>query len=92
MHDLTGYQRDILYVVGGLDEPKGLDIKDQLDAYFESATNHGRLYPNLDALVEKGLVAKGTKDGRTNKYTLTERGERALAARREWEAEYITTL
>lgn len=89
MHDLTGFQRDILYVLGGLESPKGLAIKDELDRYYSSDINHGRLYPNLDALVEKGLVEKGRIDDRTNSYALTGRGRRELEARREWEANYV---
>ena len=92
MHDLTGFQRDLLYVIAGLDGPKGLAIKDQLDEYYGTEINHGRLYPNLDALVEKGLVEKGRIDDRTNAYTLTQRGERELRARREWENETVGEL
>lgn len=87
MHDLTAFQRDILYVIAGLDSPKGLAIKDVLDVYYNTVVNHGRLYPNLDALVEKGLIEKGQQDNRTNAYTLTNRGRRELEARREWEQE-----
>ncbi len=43
MHDLTGFQRDILYVTVGLEEPHGLAIKDELDDYYEQEINHGRL-------------------------------------------------
>ena len=89
MHDLTGFQRDLLYVIAGLDGPKGLAIKERLDKYYGTEINHGRLYPNLDALVEKGLVEKGRIDDRTNAYTLTQRGERELEARREWENEVV---
>lgn len=85
MHDLTGFQRDCLYVIAGMDAPKGLAIKDELDEYYNEEINHGRLYPNLDKLVEKGLVNKGVIDDRTNSYELTQRGERELEARREWE-------
>lgn len=87
MHDLTAFQRDCLYVIAGLESPKGLAIKNELDGYYSSVVNHGRLYPNLDALVEKGLVEKGSKDDRTNEYRLTERGRREIEARREWEEE-----
>ena len=89
MYDLTGFQRDILYAIAGQDAPKGLAIKDELDSYYESEINHGRLYPNLDELVEKGLVEKGTIDDRTNSYDLTQRGRREIDARREWEEQYI---
>ena len=89
MYGLTAFQRDILYVIAGLDAPKGLAIKDELDEYYNTVVNHGRLYPNLDALVEKGLIEKGQKDDRTNAYTLTNRGRRELEARREWERETV---
>jgi DNA-binding PadR family transcriptional regulator len=87
MYDLTGFQRDCLYVIAGLGSPKGLAIKDELDGYYEGEINHGRLYPNLDELVDKGFVEKGRQHDRTNSYTLTQRGERELDARREWEDE-----
>lgn len=89
MHDLTGFQRDLLYVIAGLDHPKGLAIKRELDGYYETDINHGRLYPNLDALVEKGLVEKGQQDQRTNAYMLTSRGVRELEARRSWENDHV---
>ena len=89
MHDLTSFQRDCLYAIEGLGSPKGLAIKDVLDEYYASEINHGRLYPNLDTLVDKGLIEKGTIDDRTNSYTVTERGRRELVARREWEVEQI---
>lgn len=92
MYDLTGFRRDCLYVIAGLGEPKGLAIKRELDEYYESDINHGRLYPNLDALVEKGLVEKGQKDDRTNAYALTRRGRREIEARREWEEQYVDEL
>ncbi|WP_276271692.1 PadR family transcriptional regulator [Haloarcula litorea] len=90
MYDLTGFQRDLLYVIAGLDEPHGLAIKEELEDYYESDVNHGRLYPNLDTLVEKGLVEKGQLDRRTNVYTLTGRGRRELDARQDWESQYVS--
>jgi PadR family transcriptional regulator PadR len=92
MHDLTGFQRDLLYAIAGLDEPHGLAIKEELEDYYEKEIHHGRLYPNLDTLVDKGLVEKGELDRRTNYYTLTGRGEREIEARQEWEQEYTSGL
>ena len=89
MYDLTGFQRDLLYVVAGPDEPHGLAIKDELEEYYEKEIQHGRLYPNLDSLAEKGLVEKGQKDRRTNYYTATRRGKREITARTEWEQQYL---
>lgn len=82
--DLTGFQRDALSVIAQATEPHGLAIKEQLEGVYEQPVNHGRLYPNLDDLVEKGLVQKGTKDRRTNSYDITKRGERVLADYREF--------
>lgn len=85
MYDLTGFQRDLLYVITGLNDPHGLAIKDGLEEYYESEIHHGRLYPNLDTIAEKGLVKKGIKDRRTNVYHLTSRGRREIEARQEWQ-------
>lgn len=92
MHDLTGFQRDLLYTIAGLDKPHGLAIKDELENYYEKEIHHGRLYPNLDTLVDKGLVEKGDKDRRTNFYTLTRRGRREIEDRREWENQYVDEI
>ncbi|SER71321.1 PadR family transcriptional regulator [Natrinema salaciae] len=89
MYDLTGFQRDLLYTIAGQDEPHGLAIKAELEEYYEKEIHHGRLYPNLDTIVDKGLVEKGEVDRRTNYYSVTARGRRELAARREWEDQYI---
>ena len=89
MYDLTGFQRDMLYVAAGKDEPNGLAIKEELDEYYESEIHHGRLYPNLDELVDKGLIEKGQIDRRTNSYEVTQRGRREIEARREWEDQYV---
>jgi DNA-binding PadR family transcriptional regulator len=84
MFDLTGFQRDLLYVIAGKDEPHGLAVKEELEEYYEKEIHHGRLYPNLDTLVDKGEL-----DRRTNFYSLTRRGRREIEARREWEAQYV---
>lgn len=89
MYDLTGFQRDLLYVVNGLNGPHGLGIKDDLEDYYDKEIHHGRLYPNLDTLVDKGLIEKSEKDRRTNIYTLTQRGQREIEARRDWEQAYL---
>ena len=89
MYDLTGFQRDLLYTVAGIDDPHGLAIKEELEKYYEKEIHHGRLYPNLDTLVDKGLIEKTAKDRRTNSYSITRRGTREIEARREWENQYV---
>lgn len=85
--DLSAFQRDILWVVSHRETaPKGLAIKADLEAYYgDEEVNHGRLYPNLDALIEAGYLTKGQRDRRTNEYDLTVAGASALSARVEWE-------
>ncbi|SIS18763.1 PadR family transcriptional regulator [Natronorubrum thiooxidans] len=89
MDDLTGFQRDLLYVIAGADQPSGQDVKDEVEQYYNSEINHGRLYPNLDTLVNKALVEKGQLDRRTNYYAISDRGLEQIKARREWEQQYI---
>lgn len=85
MHDLTGFQRDLLYVIAKLENPHGLQLKDELQSHYDQNIRHGRLYPNLDTLVEARLVEKGKKDERSNEYRLRNRGKRELMSRLEWE-------
>jgi PadR family transcriptional regulator PadR len=92
MDGLTGFQRDLLYVIASFDgesPPHGLAIKDEIEKDYAGEINHGRLYPNLDTLLEMGLIEKGTIDKRTNSYELSQRGRRELETRREWESERV---
>lgn len=89
MDDLTGFQRDLLTVIAGLENPNGLEIKSEMEHYYESTINHGRLYPNLDTLVDRGFVAKTKQDERTNAYQLTDSGADLLETRRDWEDQYV---
>jgi DNA-binding PadR family transcriptional regulator len=83
VRDLTAFQQNILVILS--EEPMyGLAIKRQLESYYGTEVNHGRLYPNLDDLVEMGLVEKSELDKRTNQYELTEEGHDAVLSRLEW--------
>ncbi len=82
-HDLTAFQHNILVILA--EEPMyGLAIKRELEEYYDSEVNHGRLYPNLDDLVERGLVAKSELDKRTNQYELTEEGYGIVLGQLDW--------
>lgn len=83
---LTAFQRDTLFVLAGVGPAHGLAIKHGLEDYLGTEVNHGRLYPNLDTLADRGLVDKRDgKDKRSNEYEITERGAAELQDRREWE-------
>jgi PadR family transcriptional regulator, regulatory protein PadR len=89
MDQLTGFQRDLLYVIKSANQPSGQDIKEEIEKYYSGEINHGRLYPNLDTLVNKELIEKGELDRRTNYYAITDTGEQAIQDRREWEEQYV---
>ena len=86
--DLSAFQQNILTILA--EEGRyGLAIKRELEEYYQSEVNHGRLYPNLDDLVEMGLVEKSELDKRTNQYALTEEGYQALLDQLEWQVGWI---
>jgi len=83
VRDLTAFQQNILAILA--EEARyGLAIKRELENYYGTEVNHGRLYPNLDDLVEDGLVEKSELDKRTNEYELTDAGYSAILDQFEW--------
>lgn len=88
LFDLTSFQRDLLYVTIGKTRPSGQEIKAELEGDAEEIT-HGRLYPNLDTLVEKEYLERGMIDRRTNFYSVSEMGAQELRERRDWEDNYV---
>jgi DNA-binding PadR family transcriptional regulator len=83
VRDLTAFQKNILTVLA--EEARyGLAIKRELEDYYGQEVNHGRLYPNLDDLVNKGLVEKSELDKRTNQYELTDDGFDAVLDDLQW--------
>lgn len=89
-HDLTAFQQTILTVLSESSR-YGLAIKRELEDYYGSEVNHGRLYPNLDELVERDLIAKSELDKRTNEYELTTEGYELLLGELDWELSKIVT-
>ena len=83
VRNLTAFQQNILVILA--EEPMyGLAIKRHLEEYYGTEVNHGRLYPNLDDLVEMDLIEKSELDKRTNQYELTEEGHQAVLDRFDW--------
>ncbi|WP_114579258.1 PadR family transcriptional regulator [Saliphagus sp. LR7] len=87
--ELTGFQRDLLVVLSGMETPSGSEIMSEVETEQDRSVLHGRLYSNLDELVDAGYVEKGELDGRTNYYALTDEGYEKLQARHEWEQEHL---
>lgn len=85
MEELTGFQRDLMYVIADNDQSSGQTIRRCIEPYYDEDVNHGRLYPNLDTLVEEGYIVKGSQDERTNFYKITKKGKDAIVHRQQWE-------
>ena len=86
--DFASFRRDILTVLasGG---KYGLAIKRELEAYYGKEVTHGRLYPQLDWLVERDLVTKSELDRRTNLYEISDKGGWALREHYEWQRDHL---
>lgn len=86
--DLTSFQQYVLLILA--EEARyGLAVKDELEDLYDQEITHGRLYPNLGTLVERGFVEKSALDERTNEYALTERGREALIAEARWRVDHL---
>ncbi len=79
---LTEFKLGVLATVAALqdeetehDKPHGLAIKRRLEDTRHEEVHPGRLYPNMDDLVDAGYLRKSSIDKRTNGYELTQRGE-----------------
>lgn len=81
---LRDFQRDVIVAIARLDRaddtPYGLAIKREVGDLRDEDINHGRLYPNLNDLVDAGLLEKSAFDKRTNRYDLTERAREIMAS------------
>jgi DNA-binding PadR family transcriptional regulator len=87
--ELTSFQRDLLFVAAGCGPASGQELKAELEDSTGESVLPGQLYPNLDDLREDGLVRKEDRDGRTNDYSVTERGRRVLAGLVCWQRERV---
>ena len=83
MVELTAFQYTLLQAADELVEPSGQDIRRYVNSspFHGSDMNHARLYPNLNTVVDAGLVEKGEHDRRTNYYKITDDGKDALETR-----------
>lgn len=79
MNDLHAFQRDVLYVLAELDRPGGPLIRATLGDYYGREIRQERLYPTLDELADRNLIAEVEREGWKTGYALTPRGRERLA-------------
>ena len=89
VYELTSFQRDLLFVVGGLTSASGKEIKNEIEDSQGRKLLAGRVYTNLDTLVEEGLIEKGEIDGRTNRYVITDDGREAIEQLYDWQQQHV---
>lgn len=87
--ELSAFQRDALVAIARLssagDEPPlGLDVKKFLEAQYGREVHHGQVYPNINTLVEKGIVERERRDSRSKWLHLTDEGGAAWQALQAW--------
>lgn len=86
LSQLTGFQRDLLFVIAGLEErhPNGITIKHALCESYGEEINQGRLYQNLRELFAEGFIEKRPLDGRENAYRVSPHAIELLDAHASW--------
>lgn len=77
---MINFRWNILYVLAGNGPMKGVSLKAELEDYYEKEIYHGRMYPNLNTLVDRGLIDKEERDKRTLAF---EAARRELVSRRD---------
>lgn len=85
--ELSAFQRDILAAVSRLENPIGVEIGDALEEYYSDGISAGRLYPNLEELVEGGLLDKRPRDDRSDYYVVTTPGREVFIRDLSWREE-----
>lgn len=89
MHELTGFQRDLLFVLSGIGISTGQQLKRELQRKLDQPILSGRIYDNLEVVIEKRYVHKSERDGRTNEYRITGRGQEVIQTRLDWERRQV---
>jgi Fe2+ or Zn2+ uptake regulation protein len=91
--DLTEIQQQIVKAVIEIetevgDKPYGVAIKHILEERYGEEISNYHVYPNLNTLVEMGVIEKGQIDQRTNSYESTALARQMVAG----EAEHMASL
>jgi DNA-binding PadR family transcriptional regulator len=78
--ELSDFRRDILLTLARAGATHGAGLVDDLSALRDEEIHDGRLYPNLNALVDADLVEKreNEHDERSHEFVLSERGRHSV--------------
>lgn len=86
MRELNIKQEDILIIIGKEPNRPSTEVKEELSEYYERDIQKGLFYPNVDVLVEKGLVREETDNRKPEEreYSITQRGRELLQKQQEF--------
>lgn len=84
LHEKSGLERDILVALGGLGEPNGRQLRDEVEQVLDRELQTAHVYERLGEFTEEGLVEKEAKDARENIYRLTPEGRRRVQEYGQW--------
>lgn len=78
--ELVDFRRDILLTLARSEPTHGQGLREDLSALRNEDVNDGRLYPHINALVEKGLIEKreNIHDDRSHEYVLSDAGRHSV--------------
>ena len=78
--EFIGFKRDILMILARSEPTHGRGLLDDLSSLRDEEVTGARLYPNLNALVDAGLVEKreNLHDYRSHEFRLADRGCQCL--------------
>jgi DNA-binding PadR family transcriptional regulator len=85
----SGLRRDVCVFVFAQDAPTGQQLKSAVELHYDERIEPKSFYGAIDALVDTGHLVRET-NGLADRYRLTDAGERALLAHREWFCETVS--
>lgn len=91
LHGLSAFQRDLLTAVAAIEAGGTTDISSKLNDHYPQLVNQGRVYPNVQDLLDRGLLEQHEREFDTPEYSLTETGRTALHNYRQWIATSLKT-
>lgn len=84
MNRLTGFQRDLMYIINGFENPTEKQIKQEMDSYYNEDIFQSRIYHNIDILINYGYVDKIQSKKFSRRYSITKEGRESIASREQW--------
>jgi DNA-binding PadR family transcriptional regulator len=90
MESLTALQRDVLIIIAGGNTPYGDEIRQQLEAHYNTAISDGGLYGSLNTLADHDLIETSGDNSHHTQYKLTRRGEKELTAHAKWWSQTVS--